>query len=251
MPQRSPSGPAWPSDGYFRVRCPRCGKRLKVPPDYDGKKCRCTRCDESLLIVMPWVAGPSPSVNGKARPSGTPMPPLPAAIHNPTPSPAPPPPVPNAPTPPPVTPPFSPDPPSEPADIADFIEDTDEHEHHNPALYEPRMERDDRRPSAGLSMKWTYRFFLYFFYICFLPVIWLPVFRWLSFHLATTCAWMLTSTFQCPGCQLVYPAKMIWKCSCGFQPHYEKHILAFVCRLCGNHIGHTTCERCGTTIFVR
>jgi hypothetical protein len=139
----------------------------------------------------------------------------------------------------------------EPAAITEFIEDTDEHEHYKPARYEPKMQRDERRPSGGLSVKWTYRFFRFFFFIAFLPFIWIGVVRWLNFHLASACASLLTSTFQCPGCQLVYPATDIWKCSCGFQPHYEKHVLAFVCRLCGKRVGHTTCQRCGTTIFVR
>jgi hypothetical protein len=139
----------------------------------------------------------------------------------------------------------------EPAAITEFVEDTDEYELYKPARYEPKMKRDKGRPSGGLSVKWTYRFFLCLFSIPLLTLIWIGIVRWLICHLATACTCLLTSTIKCPGCQLVYPAKDIWKCSCGFQPHYEKHILAFACRLCGKRVGHTTCERCGTTIFVR
>src|SRR5206468_581243 len=140
MPKPSTPAPAVPTDGYLRVHCPRCGKRLKIPPEYDGKKCRCPGCDESLLIVMPSLPTHPPSLKSKPRPSVAPIPP---AIYQPKPIPTPPQPVVDAAPPPRVRPPTAP----EPAAITEFIEDTDEHEHYKPARYEPKMQLDERRPS--------------------------------------------------------------------------------------------------------
>lgn len=119
-------------------------------------------------------------------------------------------------------------------------------------------------------MKWTYRFFYWSGWLaplalmCFGAVM-QPVnfgllcvgfaLSWFPFAIghffARAFTTVLCHAIQCPGCQLVYPAKAIWRCGCGFQPHYEQHILNAKCKLCTKYIGHVTCDHCGTTIFVR
>ena len=66
-------------------------------------------------------------------------------------------------------------------------------------------------------------------------------------HLITR---FLVTTYSCPRCHETYPCVSIWKCSCGYQDHREKHVLGFTCPLCGAILGRTDCRRCGSTILI-
>ena len=62
---------------------------------------------------------------------------------------------------------------------------------------------------------------------------------------------LLYPTITCPGCHEVLEAVGIWKCSCGYQDHRERHVLRFKCPLCQGRTGRTDCPRCGATILLR
>jgi hypothetical protein len=61
---------------------------------------------------------------------------------------------------------------------------------------------------------------------------------------------MIVTSYSCPGCKEVFPAVDVWKCSCGYQDHTERHVVNFRCPICKSRIGRTNCRRCGSTILI-
>jgi len=65
--------------------------------------------------------------------------------------------------------------------------------------------------------------------------------------------WLLplfVSTLTCPDCGEEIEAVDVWQCSCGYQDHRERNILAMRCPKCGERSGHVDCPRCSATILL-
>jgi hypothetical protein len=58
------------------------------------------------------------------------------------------------------------------------------------------------------------------------------------------------TSLSCPGCDEEIDAVSVWKCRCGFHPHYERHVLAGRCPKCGKSTEHINCPRCQCTILL-
>lgn len=269
MPKRSRSARASPPDGYFRVHCPRCRRRMKIPPEYDGKKCRCPGCNESLLIVIPSLPTQPPSLNGKPGPWVAPIPP---ANHQSKSIPTPPQPVASPALPPAVPPPLpQPEPP-------DKIKDFDDAYVRRPITYEPQRQTTPTHAAAGaepkavhdglrLVLRWVVPVLLFIIASLInaagqrrnpelsptaLVIFALAV---LLFFLSDFLARLLTAawapTYSCPGCHSVFEAVGRWNCSCGYHDHRDQHVILFRCPMCSGRIGHTNCQRCDATIFLQ
>src|SRR5438067_6004168 len=74
MARARENGPVRPT-GWIRVRCPNpeCGRGYKVPPEYAGKKARCSEC--GTLTAIPRVV----STAAAREPAGRRAAPTPAA----------------------------------------------------------------------------------------------------------------------------------------------------------------------------
>lgn len=52
----------------MKVMCPKCGKELKAPPELQGKRVACPRCNESFRVAAPTDAPGGASVAVRATP---------------------------------------------------------------------------------------------------------------------------------------------------------------------------------------
>jgi hypothetical protein len=145
--------------------------------------------------------------------------------------------------------------------------DENEYDNDRPPVYDGRQQQSS---GSGLHFSkaahWICRavywgiFLLLFFSveihpnIIFLSLIWLtppiwgiPPVGWKAAEFITS---LIVTTFACPGCGEVFPCVGVWKCSCGYQDHQERHIVNFRCPNCHSRLGRMNCVRCGSTILI-
>jgi hypothetical protein len=253
MPKHDSSAPQ-PSatDNDLRVHCPRCGKRLRIPRRYAGKKCRCPHCNEPVRVVNPTAA----TDNVGNNPNSTPPPSSKQAHFSPSTK----------------TPPAAHDQ-SESAGNTQSVNNTMP----DPVTYRPNREPEPDRPSPGpsaksvyftlrLLLRWVVPILLSLIGLMMMPpgrglnpvssgsiYLFIPAFLLFRFGepLARRLAAAWAPTFSCPGCHEVFEAVARWKCGCGFRDHKDQHFILFVCPMCDCRLGHTNCQRCESTIFLQ
>ncbi len=83
-------------------------------------------------------------------------------------------------------------------------------------------------------------------------VVFLFVLHVLTFRLIPVSRWLqelIISDAYCLGCGFVLNLRSRYRCSCGINPHYEKHAFS-PCSNCGKIFSWMVCPRCDTTILI-
>lgn len=239
----------------WTIVCPECHESLRIMPAAMGKPFACGKCQTLLTVAVTASHATRQAPCAAEGPQSTVPPEVSPIVVNT--------PVVASPKPPPSPPPLP-----HPREVAPIqaevvklapVVDSPTYDGPTRSQPQPQASRGGGLHIPRIAHRTSQLIYFVTFLIlllsgCLVPVAFGFAFFWLlpviGMNVSRRLAPLLIHSFSCPGCGEVYECVNVWRCSCGYQDHRERHILAFLCPVCHARLGRTNCRRCGSTILL-